>query len=525
MNIFIIIFLVIIILILILIMHRKQTYRPTHKGVTIDKYLTPQLHEDEELVVSVCGENLDWIDKMASGYKLVTVYNKCGKRLVFNQPNIKVVTLPNIGSCDYAFLTYIIDRYDTLPHFVEFTKGSQKSNKIYHNCLACYNKKKDVDKLLSFKISNYPFTYNKNMNNISPFIKSGYKNMGEWIDNETYLKRSMYQRNLCNTIYGGHFGTTKEKIRSTPLKVYNDLRDQQKYPREEIDHFIERTWYALFCRPRYELVIVAIFKNEAVAMREWLEHYTQQGVEHFYMIDNGSTDEWKSQIEGFPVTVYSDQQRYKQTENYNDYFLDTVKVNAEWVMIVDLDEFMYARETGPYAHPTGPYSRSTGIAITDILRQYPDDIGEIRVRWKMFGSDGRYEQPSSIRQGFVHRKLMSETHAGNNIDLTTNPPDFNYHVKSIVRTSFLKRMNIHTHNIGNAIVVVIPPIPNEESLMDSNIHLNHYAIQSRSWFDHVKITRGAANDKNQDNVRDDKYFNDYDVSDIRDTELSLKSLH
>ena len=38
-------------------------------------------------------------------------------------------------------------------------------------------------------------------------------------------------------------------------------------------------------KKKYKLVIVAIFKNEAIAMREWLEHYIRQGVEHFYIIN------------------------------------------------------------------------------------------------------------------------------------------------------------------------------------------------------------------------------------------------
>ena len=81
-----------------------------------------------------------------------------------------------------------------------------------------------------------------------------------------------------------------------------------------VEHLINRR---LLTPPKYKLVVVAIFKNEAVAMREWLQHYMRQGVEHFYMIDNGSTDDWKSQIEGAPVTVYTDAKKHAQIELYN----------------------------------------------------------------------------------------------------------------------------------------------------------------------------------------------------------------
>ncbi len=58
-------------------------------------------------------------------------------------------------------------------------------------------------------------------------------------------------------------------------------------------------------------------------MREWLEHYIRQGVEHFYMIDNGSIDDWKSQVQGFPATIYTDNEQY---EHYNNYFLENFRM-------------------------------------------------------------------------------------------------------------------------------------------------------------------------------------------------------
>jgi glycosyltransferase involved in cell wall biosynthesis len=40
----------------------------------------------------------------------------------------------------------------------------------------------------------------------------------------------------------------------------------------------------------YYLSVLSIFKNETMNLKIWIEHYLWQGVEHFYLIDNGSDD-------------------------------------------------------------------------------------------------------------------------------------------------------------------------------------------------------------------------------------------
>ena len=39
--------------------------------------------------------------------------------------------------------------------------------------------------------------------------------------------------------------------------------------------------------------VLAIFKNEGMNIKEWIEHYIWQGIEHFYLINNDSTDNYK----------------------------------------------------------------------------------------------------------------------------------------------------------------------------------------------------------------------------------------
>ena len=43
---------------------------------------------------------------------------------------------------------------------------------------------------------------------------------------------------------------------------------------------------------QYELSIGAIFQNEAPYLKEWIEFHKLVGVEHFYLFNNCSTDDY-----------------------------------------------------------------------------------------------------------------------------------------------------------------------------------------------------------------------------------------
>ena len=101
----------------------KDAFSYKSTKIKIPKYIIPKENNTEELVIAMCNEDVTWVDKYADKYKLITIYNKCGRVVNFNSPNVKVIESPNIGTCDHAYLSYIIDRYDYLPKFIEFTKG------------------------------------------------------------------------------------------------------------------------------------------------------------------------------------------------------------------------------------------------------------------------------------------------------------------------------------------------------------------------------------------------------------------
>ena len=147
---------------------------------------------------------------------------------------------------------------------------------------------------------------------------------------------------------------------------------------------------------KYFLSVVAIFKNESNIITEWLEHYLAEGVNHFYLIDNGSTDNYQKLIESYIkeklVDIKVDDRPHMQVEHYNSY-LDKIKKESEWVMVVDLDEFIY--------------SRLSYTTISDYLKSIPNTIAQIYVPWKMFGSSGQIIQPSCCIDTFRLRTIYN----------------------------------------------------------------------------------------------------------------------
>ncbi|MDP3263495.1 MAG: glycosyltransferase family 2 protein [Tabrizicola sp.] len=78
-------------------------------------------------------------------------------------------------------------------------------------------------------------------------------------------------------------------------------------------------------RPRgaprpFRLGVLAIMKNEAHLIEEWLQHYLSFGADRIYLIDNGSTDDTLKKIEPWltdgRVAVLVLPEQHKQVEHY-----------------------------------------------------------------------------------------------------------------------------------------------------------------------------------------------------------------
>ena len=226
--------------------------------------------------------------------------------------------------------------------------------------------------------------------------------------------------------------------------------------------------------------VLAMFKNEAVAMEEWLQHHLSQGVSHFYLINNSSTDRFIPILQKYSryITLYNFPEKHAQTLHYNK-VLPTIKESVHtWCCIIDLDEFIVLSD------PT--------ISLPIYCRRnFINNVAEVRMQWKIFGSSGHIQQPKSIRTSFT--KCWPELVS----------------YKAIVRISQCDVLDVHTHSVRGIIIMV----------NDGLVY--HYVIQSWEWYSAVKMTRGASDTAEHESIRDRSYFDKYDSA-ATETDTLLK---
>jgi hypothetical protein len=247
----------------------------------------------------------------------------------------------------------------------------------------------------------------------------------------------------------------------------------------------------------HQFVICAVFKNESHILDEWILHYIYHGVDHFYLVNDNSNDEFQKIISKYAeyITIYDNDVETKnvgrQSIIYEKYFRPILP-QSKWFAILDLDEFLYSPTT---------------INIKDILSKY-EGVSQIQVNWLQFGSNNHIYQPNSVVEGFTRRAPIDNS-----------KPYFSY--KTIFLGNRIVSFGIHSHTMLAGPQLYLKY--DEVNIQD--LVINHYSIQSQDFFMRIKATRGDINNwfDHQKLSRDLEYFKGYDINEIYDDRLYLQN--
>jgi len=259
----------------------------------------------------------------------------------------------------------------------------------------------------------------------------------------------------------------------------------------------------------HKISVLAMFKNESMIIKDWIDHYLREGIEQFYLIDNGSTDDYWEKIKSYSnkITLVKDSTRLEigtQTYLYNKIFLEKVKIETEWLIICDIDEYIYAR--------------NGYIKIIDVLNNLSNNVEKIWLPWKIFGSNGHIDHPDNIINSFTKRKLdfKKDQGFGKVICRTKNLNE----IVSCGHFVTLNNNDIYYNSNGDKLDNFNLT---EENCNKLNLHLNHYMVMSEEYYLKIKCTRGGGESGNTGKYSI-CFFRDYDknYNQIEDYELSNK---
>lgn len=250
--------------------------------------------------------------------------------------------------------------------------------------------------------------------------------------------------------------------------------------------------------------MVAIFKNEAPYLLEWLAHHRLMGVTRFFLADNISTDGTSELLAGLQRLGLAQVMPYPTTPGIKPQLpayraiCETLVHEVDWLAFIDADEFLW---------PTGDFAD-----LPQYLAHAGRDpsLGALGLNWAVFGSDGALRfDPMEVTRRFPCR----------------GEPGFseNHHIKSIVRTGALVDfLNPHRMTLRPGCAYAhsdLSPLVERrdgvtERVVWDQFRVNHYVV--KSWSEYMEKKRPRGNADGPDEGYSEAFFHYHDRGEVSD---------
>ena len=172
--------------------------------------------------------------------------------------NIKVIQIPNLGWDAYAYFYHVINYYDNLPDYIYQLQASaqyldykyERVNNIINTDQKYYYGGDIITNDLNFSLDNWFASFNLNNTNLSTnvYVKSSISPLSKWLKSKikTIPEHALAPNNEIYCSYYGMFKVHKSRILRYPLTFYKDIFSEIQVWQSEVNHYLERSWYALY---------------------------------------------------------------------------------------------------------------------------------------------------------------------------------------------------------------------------------------------------------------------------------------
>ena len=227
----------------------------------------------------------------------------------------------------------------------------------------------------------------------------------------------------------------------------------------------------------HDLAVVAIMKNEAPYVKEWLDYHLLAGVDHFYIYDNDSPDNLKEILQPYVdagiVTYTFYPGKAMQCAAYND-AVNKYKFFCRYIAFIDADEFIFPQN-----------NKSIVEVVDEILKDKPN-VGGVGINWRVFGSNNL--ETADYTRGVLERFTRCQENFNKHVKTVANPRTVKY--ISIPHFAFYFENYFSVNENGTPFQ---GPFNNPPT--GSKIYVNHYHSKSKEeWA--KKVQRGNADNVN-----------------------------
>ena len=134
---------------------------------------------------------------------------------------------------------------------------------------------------------------------------------------------------------------------------------------------------------RYQVAACLCFKNVARYLAEWVEFHHMVGVEHFYLYNNNSEDDYQSALAPYirdGLVTLHEWPQIPARPGADEHCVANYGRLARWIAFLDDDEFLFPVKAGTLAEALEPYKAHPAVAVY----------------WRMFGSNGHQKRPDGL---------------------------------------------------------------------------------------------------------------------------------
>ena len=235
---------------------------------------------------------------------------------------------------------------------------------------------------------------------------------------------------------------------------------------------------------KYVLSIGAIFKNEGPYLREWIEYHRMVGVEHFYLYNNDSTDNYQQSIGDYVnngiVSLFNIPGEKVQTQAYN-HCLKIAKEESIWLAIIDLDEFIIPKDKTTIPETINEILGRANERMSIMDGFSLSMVAGVQLCWVYYGTSFHIDPPNGlVLENYLNRIRLEDN------DNWCKCIYYTDHIDTIINPHFTIPKDGKIFIDENSDYV--PICARSMTTKAKHLYVNHYT--SRSYNEHVyKLTQ------------------------------------